>query len=214
MSTLPISSSSAYNDADMDDSKVEIKQVEALIKELQLSIRGSTTAFESLRVQITAMVETLNRLEATYDKNVVMVTRRELQLQLEECERRRQQLFNPNIDLTSSVYSHRQITQASDRFTYTYSPNQYLDFSADEKGLWVMYATEEAKGKIAVVKINDKSFGIEDEWTTSAFKPRVGNAFMVCGVVDATRHGDLKTEEIYYSCDTKTGEERYMSFPL
>lgn len=46
------------------------------------------------------MVATLNRLEKTYDKNVVLVTRREyikVQLQLEECERRHQELFNPNI---------------------------------------------------------------------------------------------------------------------
>lgn len=46
------------------------------------------------------MVATLNRLEKTYDKNAVLVTRREyikVQLQLEECERRHQELFNPNI---------------------------------------------------------------------------------------------------------------------
>lgn len=42
----------AYNDADIDEIKVQIKQVEALIIELQLSIRGSTTVFESLRVQV------------------------------------------------------------------------------------------------------------------------------------------------------------------
>ncbi|XP_051252146.1 olfactomedin-4-like [Dicentrarchus labrax] len=118
------------------------------------------------------------------------------------------------LNLTSSVYSHRQVTKASESFTYTYSPNQYLDFSADEKGLWVMYATDEAKGKIVVAKIDEKSFGIENEWTTSAFKPLVGNAFMVCGVMYATRPGDLKTEEIYYSYDTETGEEKYMSIPL
>uniref|UniRef100_A0A3B4TGD0 Si:ch211-173a9.6 n=1 Tax=Seriola dumerili TaxID=41447 RepID=A0A3B4TGD0_SERDU len=118
------------------------------------------------------------------------------------------------LNLTSSVYSHRQITKASERFTYTYSPNQYLDFSADEKGLWVMYATEEAMGKIVIAKIDEKSFGIEDEWTTSAFKPLAGNAFMVCGVMYATRPGDLNTEEIYYSYDTKTGEEKHMSIPL
>ncbi|XP_035530447.1 olfactomedin-4-like [Morone saxatilis] len=118
------------------------------------------------------------------------------------------------LNLTSSVYSHRQVTKATESFTYTYSPNQYLDFSADEKGLWVMYATDEAKGKIVVAKIDEKSFGIENEWTTSAFKPLVGNAFMVCGVMYATRPGDLKTEEIYYSYDTETGEEKYMSIPL
>ncbi|XP_023272989.1 olfactomedin-4-like [Seriola lalandi dorsalis] len=118
------------------------------------------------------------------------------------------------LNLTSSVYSHRQITKASERFTYTYSPNQYLDFSADEKGLWVMYATEEAMGKIVIAKIDEKSFGIEDEWTTSAFKPLAGNAFMVCGVMYAARPGALNTEEIYYSYDTKTREEKHMSIPL
>lgn len=46
------------------------------------------------------MVETLNRLEKTYDKNWILATRREyikVQLQLEECERRHQEIFNPNI---------------------------------------------------------------------------------------------------------------------
>ncbi|XP_034432202.1 olfactomedin-4-like [Hippoglossus hippoglossus] len=118
------------------------------------------------------------------------------------------------LNLTSSVYSHRQMSKASERFTYTYSPNQYLDFSADEKGLWVMYATEEGKGKIVIAKIDEKSFGIEDEWNTNSYKPRVGNAFMVCGVMYATRPRDLNTEEIYYSYDTKTKEEKYMSIPL
>ncbi|KAM4626061.1 olfactomedin-4-like [Polymixia lowei] len=128
------------------------------------------------------------------------------------------QVDNPfrmsKLNLTTSVYSHRDITKASERFTYSYSPNQFLDFAADEKGLWVMYATEEAKGKIVIAKINEQSFGIEDEWTTSAFKPLVGNAFMVCGVMYATRPGDLKTEEIFYSYDTNTGQEKYFSIPF
>ncbi|XP_076605201.1 olfactomedin-4 [Chaetodon auriga] len=102
----------AYNEADKDDTKVEMKQAEALIKELQLSIRGSTTVFESLRIQITAMVAALNRLEKTYDKNVVLATRREfikMQLQLEECERRHQELFNPNIIMLFHVFSLFQL---------------------------------------------------------------------------------------------------------
>ena len=77
-----------------------------------------------------------------------------------------------------------------------------------------MYATEEGKGKIVIAKIDEKSFGIEDEWNTNSYKPRVGNAFMVCGVMYATRPRDLNTEEIYYSYDTKTKEEKYMSVPL
>lgn len=115
-----------YNDADLEDVKIEIKQVEALIKELQLSISVSMEVFDTLRIevspaddarhinqtqcqtmgklcvssQITEMVETLDALEIKYDKNLVLSTRREyikVQLQLEECERRHQELFNPNI---------------------------------------------------------------------------------------------------------------------
>ena len=41
-----------YNDAAMDGVKVEIKQVEALVKELQLSIASSTIVFKSLHVQV------------------------------------------------------------------------------------------------------------------------------------------------------------------
>lgn len=42
----------SYNDADLDDKRVEIKQLEALVKELQGSVSGSKTVFESFRVQV------------------------------------------------------------------------------------------------------------------------------------------------------------------
>ncbi|CAN9502207.1 unnamed protein product [Ophioblennius macclurei] len=89
-----------YNMADFEEAMVEIKQVEALIKDLQLSMKSSTAVFESLHEQITVMVETLDRLEKTYDVNQVLVTRREyieVAAQLEECERRHQEIFYPNI---------------------------------------------------------------------------------------------------------------------
>lgn len=41
-----------YKEADMTEIKIKIKQVEALIKELQVSINSSTTVFESLHVQV------------------------------------------------------------------------------------------------------------------------------------------------------------------
>ena len=46
------------------------------------------------------MMSTLTQLEVKYDKNLVLKTRREyikIQIQLEACERRHQEIFNPNI---------------------------------------------------------------------------------------------------------------------
>uniref|UniRef100_A0A3Q3JPC4 Olfactomedin-like domain-containing protein n=1 Tax=Monopterus albus TaxID=43700 RepID=A0A3Q3JPC4_MONAL len=284
------------NDADLEKIKVEIKLVEALIKELQLSINGSTTVFESLRMQITVMVETLNRLEKTYDKNMILATRREyikVQLQLDECERRHQDLFNPNIgscahtgiikvskptvshlnahlntgykfggwgkdskpvpdresiywysgytstagqvqetisssettlyyqinnpfglaklNFTTMKYESRVISKASSGFSYTNSPNQIFDFAADETGLWVTYATQESSGRMVIAKINEPSFGVEEEWQTSLYKPGVSNAFMVCGVLYAVETIDIQNEEIFYKYDTKTKQKSHIS---
>ena len=46
------------------------------------------------------MVTKLDSLEKIYDKNFVLATRREyikIQIDLEECEKRHQEIFNPNI---------------------------------------------------------------------------------------------------------------------
>eukprot|EP00064_Thunnus_orientalis_P001905 superscaffoldBa00000131_g1909 len=115
------------------------------------------------------------------------------------------------LNLTSSKYDYRVIPAASQKFSYSYSDNQNLDFAADETGLWVIYASEESKGKIVLAKIDEKSFGIEDEWNTGAYKQLAGNAFMACGVMYLTRSVDVNTEEIYYAFNTKTREEKHLS---
>lgn len=41
-----------YSESERNEIKIEIKQVEALIIDLQLSINGSTAVLKSLRVQV------------------------------------------------------------------------------------------------------------------------------------------------------------------
>ncbi|XP_067848290.1 olfactomedin-4-like [Heptranchias perlo] len=101
-----------------------------------------------------------------------------------------------------------------DRFSYSSSNYQNLDFSVDEKGLWVIYATEKSRGNIVVSKINDNSFIVEDTWETNQFKGAASNAFMACGVLYVTRTMTTQTEEIFYTFDTKTGKESFISIPF
>ncbi|XP_054652971.1 olfactomedin-4 [Dunckerocampus dactyliophorus] len=314
----------ASNDAALEALEVKIKQVEALIKELQLSLKSSTAVFESLHREVTVMIGTLDQLEKTHDKNLVLLTRREyirIQMELEECERRHQELFNPNIgscvhagiikvskpivsqlnahlttsyiyggwgkdskpirdresmywfsadsgsyindirfytnyknlvlrrpflhhtipndwrgigsnyivrdntlyyqnysplgltkyNFTSARYESRVIPAASQTFSYAKFSHQIFDFAADETGLWVTFATDESNGKMVVAKINEESFGIEEQWQTSLYKPSINNVFMVCGVLYAVRTVDIQNEEIFFMFDTKTKQEKQIS---
>ncbi|KAA0711560.1 Olfactomedin-4 [Triplophysa tibetana] len=114
-------------------------------------------------------------------------------------------------NLTSSTVVAEVVPEATNRFSYHYSSNQNLDFAADESGLWVTYATEASNGKLVLGKIDEDLFEVQRVWHTSVFKQSVTNAFMICGVLYATRSVDTQTEEVFYTYDTNTSEENYVS---
>ncbi|XP_030075448.1 olfactomedin-4 [Microcaecilia unicolor] len=100
----------------------------------------------------------------------------------------------------------------NNRFSYAAVTFQDMDFAADEEGLWVLYSTEESAGNIIIGKLNViTNFGIERTWFTTQYKPGVTNAFMICGVLYATRPVNTRREEIFYMYDTKTGKEGKLS---
>ncbi|XP_042610803.1 olfactomedin-4 [Cyprinus carpio] len=118
------------------------------------------------------------------------------------------------LNMTSVKVEYKVIPMASTQFSYHYSGNQNLDFAADESGLWVTYATVESKGKLVLGKINKVSFEVEEVWQTSIYKQSVTNAFMICGVLYATRSVDTQTDEIFYTYDTNRNEESHVSIPF
>ncbi|XP_072884948.1 olfactomedin-4-like [Hemitrygon akajei] len=108
--------------------------------------------------------------------------------------------------LANAVYTNR--------FSYQGVNYQDMDFSVDETGLWVIYSTEQNAGNIVISKINTTSFTVERTWVTRQFKPGVTNAFMVCGVLYAIRPVSTRVEEIFYTFDTRTGEEGTLAIKM
>ncbi|XP_078389235.1 olfactomedin-4-like [Cetorhinus maximus] len=119
-----------------------------------------------------------------------------------------------NLD-TNSV-QRQTITGAAynNRFSYTGVAYQDMDFAVDENGLWVIYSPEANVGYAAIGKINVTSFTVERTWVTRLFKPGATNAFMICGVMYAIRPIDLRSEEIFYTFDTRTGKEGRISIKM
>uniref|UniRef100_A0A8C4T7B2 Olfactomedin 4 n=1 Tax=Erpetoichthys calabaricus TaxID=27687 RepID=A0A8C4T7B2_ERPCA len=96
------------------------------------------------------------------------------------------------------------------RFSYS-TPWQDIDVVVDESGLWVIYATEESTGNIVISKLNETTLNIDKTWVTKQYKPSVSSAFLVCGVLYATRTVNTRQEEVFYMYDTKTEQEGRVS---
>lgn len=85
-----------------------------------------------------------------------------------------------------------------------------VDFAVDESGLWVVYSTIKADGKIVVSKLNDDTMELEKTWVTNFPKNLLLNTFMICGVLYGVEAPPASKAFIRYQYDTKTGVDSVM----
>ncbi len=112
-----------------------------------------------------------------------------------------------NVALPSDAGYNNKFPFAHLGTTYIYTD---MDFATDESGVYVIYTTTSNFGNVIISKIETSNPPVLNQiWSTSLHKKTVTNTFMVCGVLYATRYLDKEIEEIFYSYDTKTNEERY-----
>ncbi|XP_051239221.1 olfactomedin isoform X3 [Dicentrarchus labrax] len=110
----------------------------------------------------------------------------------------------------------------NNKFPYCYydcCANSDVDVEADETGLWALYATVGNHGNMVVSQLvwdsGAETLNVSQTWETRLFKKAVSNAFMVCGVLYATRYVDEYHEEVFYAFDTATGkEDNSLALPL
>lgn len=97
--------------------------------------------------------------------------------------------------------------------TFPYQPGIFsdIDFAVDERGLWVIYATEASKGNIVISKLDDVGLTVLETWTTNIPKKQVGNTFMICGVLYATDSFENIPTFIKYVYDTGTGGSKVLT---
>ncbi|XP_065436612.1 olfactomedin-4-like, partial [Chrysemys picta bellii] len=97
------------------------------------------------------------------------------------------------------------------RFSYAGVGWQDMDFVVNESGLWVIYSTEDNTGNIMISKLNETTLDVLHTWNTRQYKPSISNAFIICGVLYATRPVNTRKEEIFYTYNTDTEQEGKIS---
>uniref|UniRef100_A0A8C5U727 Olfactomedin-like domain-containing protein n=1 Tax=Malurus cyaneus samueli TaxID=2593467 RepID=A0A8C5U727_9PASS len=63
------------------------------------------------------------------------------------------------------------------------SPSTYIEVSADEEGLWAIYATKEDEKNMCLAKLDPGSLDIEQMWDTPCPRENAEGAFVVCGAL-------------------------------
>ncbi|XP_046707213.1 adhesion G protein-coupled receptor L2-like isoform X2 [Silurus meridionalis] len=107
-----------------------------------------------------------------------------------------------------------------DTSPYRWGGKTDIDLAVDERGLWVIYATEHNNGRIVVSQLNPYTLRFEATWETSYDKRSASDAFMVCGVLHVVRssyeenESEASKSHIDYVYNTKLGRGEYTDIPF
>ncbi|KAM8850021.1 adhesion G protein-coupled receptor L2b.1 isoform 4-T5 [Spinachia spinachia] len=105
-----------------------------------------------------------------------------------------------------------------DTSPYRWGGKTDIDLAVDERGLWVIYATEQNNGRIVVSQLNPYTLRFEATWDTAYDKRSASNAFMVCGVLHVVRstyeesESEASRSQIDYVYNTKLSQGEYADF--
>uniref|UniRef100_A0A8C1SIM3 Adhesion G protein-coupled receptor L2 n=1 Tax=Cyprinus carpio TaxID=7962 RepID=A0A8C1SIM3_CYPCA len=99
-----------------------------------------------------------------------------------------------------------------DTSPYRWGGKTDIDLAVDERGLWVIYATEQNNGRIVLSQLNPYTLRFDATWETVYDKRSASNAFMVCGILHVVRstyeenESEASKSQIDYVYNTKLGQ--------
>ncbi|XP_073767739.1 adhesion G protein-coupled receptor L2b.1 isoform X6 [Danio rerio] len=123
-------------------------------------------------------------------------------------------------DLRTRIKSGEAIVASAnyhDTSPYRWGGKTDIDLAVDERGLWVIYATEQNNGRIVLSQLNPYTLRFEATWETVYDKRSASNAFMVCGVLHVVRstyeenESEASKSQIDYVYNTKLGQGEYVN---
>uniref|UniRef100_UPI00358EE2D4 olfactomedin-4-like n=1 Tax=Myxine glutinosa TaxID=7769 RepID=UPI00358EE2D4 len=120
-------------------------------------------------------------------------------------------------DLTSNSYITRaQLPNVAygNKFSYIDSAYSDIDLAVDENGLWAIYSTDQAMGRIVLSSLDNQTLAVTNTWNVPLYKPTASQGFMVCGVLYLTRPITMHDEEIFFAYDTRTNTSKNMNIVL
>ncbi|KAM6948933.1 adhesion G protein-coupled receptor L2b.1 [Aplochiton taeniatus] len=127
-------------------------------------------------------------------------------------------------DLRTRIKSGEAIVAGAnyhDTSPYRWGGKTDIDLAVDERGLWVIYATEQNNGRVVVSQLNPYTLRFEGTWDTAYDKRSASNAFMVCGVLHVVRSTYAENEseasrshvDYVYNTRLSAGEYTDLLFP-